>query len=44
MNHFGGNWTERKIEMIVMYHFMMATNNTAALRIANDIVKPKFKL
>ncbi|HWK05491.1 MAG TPA: three-Cys-motif partner protein TcmP [Puia sp.] len=28
----------------VMYHFMMASNNTAALKIANDIVKPKFKL
>jgi len=28
----------------IMYHFMMATNNTAALKIANDIVKPKFKL
>lgn len=28
----------------IMYHFMMATNNPAALGIANDIVKPKFKL
>ena len=28
----------------IMYHFMMATNNTAALKIANDIVKPKYKL
>ncbi|MEO5595365.1 MAG: three-Cys-motif partner protein TcmP [Chitinophagaceae bacterium] len=28
----------------IMYHFMMATNNSAALKIANDIVKPKYKL
>jgi len=28
----------------IMYHFMMATNNAAALGIANDIVKPKYKL
>jgi len=28
----------------IMYHFMMATNNTTALRIANDVIKPKYKL
>lgn len=28
----------------IMYHFMMATNNTAALTIANDVIKPKYKL
>ncbi|HEV7329986.1 MAG TPA: three-Cys-motif partner protein TcmP [Flavisolibacter sp.] len=28
----------------IMYHFMMATNNTAALRIANDVIKPKYKI
>jgi three-Cys-motif partner protein len=28
----------------IMYHFMMATNNAKALKIANDVVKPKFKL
>ena len=27
----------------IMYHFMMATNNAAALKIANDVVK-KYKL
>jgi three-Cys-motif partner protein len=27
----------------VMYHFMMATNNSAALKIANDVIKPKYK-
>ena len=34
----------RNSKRSVMYHFMMATNNAAALKIANDIVKPKFKL
>jgi len=28
----------------IMYHFMMATNNKAALTIANDVIKPKYKL
>ncbi|HCL05326.1 MAG TPA: hypothetical protein DHW64_04905 [Chitinophagaceae bacterium] len=28
----------------IMYHFMMATNNKSAFKIANDIIKPKFKL
>lgn len=28
----------------IMFHFMMATNNAAALNIANDVVKPKYKL
>jgi len=28
----------------IMYHFMMATNNEAALNIANDVIKPKYKL
>ena len=27
----------------IMYHFMMATNNAAALKIANDVIKPKYK-
>lgn len=26
-----------------MYHFMMATNNKAALKISNDVIKPKYK-
>jgi three-Cys-motif partner protein len=29
---------------VIMYHFMMATNNKAGLKIANDIIKPKYKL
>jgi three-Cys-motif partner protein len=28
----------------IMYHFMMATNNTTALKIANEVIKPKYKL
>ncbi len=28
----------------IMYHFMMATNNTSALKIANDVIKPKYRL
>lgn len=28
----------------IMYHFMMATNNGNALKIANDVIKPKYKL
>jgi three-Cys-motif partner protein len=28
----------------IMYHFMMATNNANALKIANDVIKPKYKL
>jgi len=28
----------------IMYHFMMATNNPSAFKIANDVIKPKYKL
>jgi len=28
----------------IMYHFMMATNNTSALKIANEVIKPNYKL
>lgn len=28
----------------IMYHFMMATNNSKALKIANEVIKPKYKL
>jgi len=27
----------------IMYHFMMASNNRAAQKIANDVIKPKYK-
>ena len=26
----------------IMYHFMMATNNKTAIKIANDVIKPKY--
>lgn len=28
----------------IMYHFMMATNNKTALKLANDVIRPKYKL
>ncbi|MDR6945287.1 three-Cys-motif partner protein TcmP [Mucilaginibacter pocheonensis] len=28
----------------IMYHFMMATNNKTALALANDIIKPKYRI
>ena len=28
----------------IMYHFMMATNNSTALKIANEVIKPKYKI
>lgn len=28
----------------IMYHFMMATNNANALKIANEVIKPNYKL
>jgi three-Cys-motif partner protein len=28
----------------IMYHFMMATNNPNALKIANEVIKPNYKL
>jgi len=28
----------------IMYHFMMGTNNPTALKLANDVIKPKYKL
>ena len=27
----------------IMYHFMMATNNAAGVKIANDVIKPKYE-
>jgi three-Cys-motif partner protein len=35
----------RNSQNSIMYHFMMATNNKAAVKIANDVIKhPKYKL
>jgi hypothetical protein len=38
-NYFGRNATQA-----IMYHFMMATNNPSALKIANEVIKPKYKI
>jgi three-Cys-motif partner protein len=43
-NYVSDAFVLRNSKRSVMYHFMMATNNASALNIANDIVKPKFKL
>jgi len=32
----------RNTQQTIMYHFMMATNNASALKIANDVIKPKY--
>jgi three-Cys-motif partner protein len=34
----------RNATQSIMYHFMMATNNASALKIANDVIKPKYKI
>jgi three-Cys-motif partner protein len=34
----------RNASQSIMYHFMMATNNARALKIANDVIKPKYKI
>jgi three-Cys-motif partner protein len=34
----------RNASQSIMYHFMMATNNASALKIANDVIKPKYKI
>jgi three-Cys-motif partner protein len=34
----------RNTQNAIMYHFMMATNNPSALKIANDVIKPKYKI
>jgi three-Cys-motif partner protein len=34
----------RNTQNAIMYHFMMATQNTSALKIANQVIKPKYKI
>jgi three-Cys-motif partner protein len=34
----------RNSQNSIMYHFMMATNNKAAFKIANEVINPKYKL
>lgn len=42
--HVSDSFVMRNSNNVIMYHFMMATNNKAGLNIANDIIKPKYKL
>ncbi len=34
----------RNSQNSIVYHFMMAANNKTAIRIANDVIDPKYKL
>jgi len=34
----------RNSQNSIMYHFMMATNNKTAIKIANEVIEPKYKL
>ena len=43
-NYVSAPFVMRNSKNSIMYHFMMATNNSEALKIANDIIRPKFKL
>ena len=42
--HVSDSFVMKNGNNVIMYHFMMATNNKAGLTIANDIIKPKYKL
>jgi three-Cys-motif partner protein len=42
--HVSESFVMRNSTNSIMYHFMMATNNKTALKLANDIIKPKYKL
>ena len=42
--HVSESFIMRNTNNSIMYHFMMATNNPSALKIANDVIKPKYKL
>lgn len=43
-NFVSESYVMRNSTNSIMFHFMMATNNKTALKIANDIIKPKYKL
>jgi three-Cys-motif partner protein len=43
-NHVSEPFVMRNSMNSIMYHFFMATNNKSALKIANDVIKPKYKL
>jgi len=43
-NFVSDSFVMRNSTNAIMFHFLMATNNATALKIANDIIKPKYKL
>jgi three-Cys-motif partner protein len=43
-DHTSESFIMRNSSNSIMYHFMMATNNASALKIANQVIKPKYKL
>ena len=43
-NFVSESFVMRNSKYSIMFHFFMATNNITALKIANDIIKPKYKL
>lgn len=43
-NFVSDSFVMRNSNNSIMFHFLMATNNAKALKIANDIIKPKYKL
>jgi three-Cys-motif partner protein len=42
--HVSDSFVMRNSTNSIMYHFMMATNNQSALKLANDVIKPKYRL
>jgi three-Cys-motif partner protein len=43
-NHVSDSFVMRNSTNSIMYHFMMATNNPNALKLANEVIKPKYRL
>jgi three-Cys-motif partner protein len=41
-NHVSKPFLLKNSNNSIMYHFMMATNNAAGVKIANDVIKPKY--
>lgn len=42
--HVSESFVMRNSTNSIMYHFMMATNNPTGLKIANEVLRPKYKL
>ena len=42
--HVSESFVMRNSNNVIMYHFMMATNNKSGLKIANEIIKPRYKI